>query len=155
MEDALGSCQLLEYFDRSVVDYCDDWVQWSIPRIVPVNQQILNCWEYHHCGFEKGGKNAELHGVCPAYPKHGHTCAYLRAAKPTRKAEGTARSLLCTSPLDCVRCDFFNSGHHEKLILDRDISWTIPWQRKAAFEEINGVEEDYGVLAAIDEIHLS
>lgn len=37
----------------------------------------LSCWEFMSCGFEEGGANAALHGVCPAYPNHGRSCVAL------------------------------------------------------------------------------
>lgn len=153
MENAVGLCQSHDCVDRSVVDYCDDWVQWSIPRIVPANQQILNCWEFHHCGYEAGGKNAAAHGICPAYPNHGHSCAYLCTSKPALVLHGAAPKTLCSGSAGCSRCDFFNSGHHEKLIIDTELSWAIPWQRRIAFDEITSSERDHACAFPCDEQH--
>ena len=35
---------------------------------------LPNCWEIKKCGREKGGKNEEELGICPAHPKYGHSC---------------------------------------------------------------------------------
>ncbi len=155
MENARGYCQLHGYLDRPPVDYCDDWIQWSIPRIVPTNQQILNCWEYYSCGYEEGGKNAALHGICPAYPDHGHSCAYLESGTPALVLDGATQKTLCASPANCARCDFFNSGHHEKLIINPNISWASAWQHKDVFDEMISQEEDKTSFAESDNNHFS
>ena len=70
----------------------------------------MNCWEYMKCGRIPGGENVDEHGVCPAYPDHGHLCA---------SVEGT----VCQGPLEmaftrkaayCTMCDFYLSEHHAK-----------------------------------------
>lgn len=141
MEDAAGYCQLHEYYEHPPMDYCDDWVQWGIPGIVPVQQKILNCWEYHQCGYEQGGPNAVLHGTCPAWPAHGHSCAFVHTAKPAIVPPGTTRRL-CANPAECPRCGFFTSGHHEKLIVEPQVTPASPIERRALFDDLLHAESE-------------
>lgn len=69
----------------------------------------LNCWEFMQCGREQGGKNADLLGVCPAYPDNGQDCAnvvgtFCDLVQAMRSAKHT----------ECPECPFYNSMHFDE-----------------------------------------
>jgi hypothetical protein len=70
----------------------------------------MNCWEYKHCGREKGGVHAESKGVCPAYPYHGQHCARVAGTLCGGKVQGEFAPKL----LSCLRCDFYQSLHYDR-----------------------------------------
>jgi methyl-accepting chemotaxis protein len=74
----------------------------------PAPLQLLNCWEFKHCGREAGGAKAEELGVCPAYPDHGHDCAAIAGTLCGGKAQGSFAQKIST----CRQCEFYQSQHH-------------------------------------------
>uniref|UniRef100_UPI00405727D9 two-CW domain-containing protein n=1 Tax=Candidatus Electronema sp. TaxID=2698783 RepID=UPI00405727D9 len=70
----------------------------------------MNCWEYNKCGRERGGLNAKLHGVCPAWPDYGQQCARVAGTFCGGKVQGTFVIKL----LSCMKCDFYQSEHYDK-----------------------------------------
>jgi hypothetical protein len=70
----------------------------------------MNCWEFKKCGREKGGAKAEELGVCPAYPKHGKTCAKIAGTFCGGKVQGTFASKLA----NCLVCEFYKSPQYNK-----------------------------------------
>ena len=69
----------------------------------------MNCWEFKKCGREKGGTNSNELGVCPAYPDKGDNCARIAGTLCGGKIQGTFAMKL----VDCMKCNFFNSEHHQ------------------------------------------
>lgn len=69
----------------------------------------MNCWEFMKCGREKGGEKAGELGVCPAYPDHGHHCAYIVGTMCGGKTQGTFVAKLN----NCIKCDFLKSDHFD------------------------------------------
>ena len=69
----------------------------------------MNCWEVKKCGRERGGKLADRHGVCPAYPKDGHRCARIARTYCGGKVQGSFAKKF----LDCIKCDFYLSDHYD------------------------------------------
>jgi len=69
----------------------------------------MNCWEFKKCGREEGGKNSKELGVCPAYPDHGNTCSRVAGTFCGGEIQGTYAVKIAS----CIRCDFFNSEHHQ------------------------------------------
>ena len=61
------------------------------------------------CGREAGGVNADLLGVCPAYPDNGNRCAYV---------VGTfcdlVHALNASNYKSCQACPFYNSVHFDQ-----------------------------------------
>lgn len=70
----------------------------------------MNCWEYHQCGRESGGKNVAEMGVCPAYPEMGQHCARVVGTLCGGKVQGTLAEKLGS----CLRCSFYKSEHYLK-----------------------------------------
>ena len=69
----------------------------------------MNCWEYKKCGREKGGLKAKTLGVCSAYPYDGNNCARVAGTLCGGVVQGT----FATKLANCIKCDFFNSEHHQ------------------------------------------
>ena len=70
----------------------------------------MNCWEHKKCGREEGGSKAKELGVCPAYPDHGHDCAYTSGTLCGGKVQGTFASKLAT----CLSCEFYKSESFQR-----------------------------------------
>ncbi|MGX9728068.1 MAG: two-CW domain-containing protein [Candidatus Electronema sp. VV] len=70
----------------------------------------MNCWEYNKCGRERGGLNARLHGICPAWPDNGQQCARVAGTFCGGKVQGTFVMKL----LSCMKCEFYQSEHYDK-----------------------------------------
>ncbi|MBU0988017.1 MAG: hypothetical protein KKH68_12280 [Proteobacteria bacterium] len=68
----------------------------------------LNCWEFMKCGYEKDGYNAKKHGVCPAFPDYGKSCARVVGTLCGGKVQGTFADKIKR----CKRCKFYNSLHY-------------------------------------------
>ncbi len=69
----------------------------------------MNCWEFKKCGREKGGKNAEELGICPAYPDHGTHCAHVAGTFCKGEVQGTF-----AQKKDCRYCSFFYSENYDR-----------------------------------------
>ena len=69
----------------------------------------MNCWEFKTCGREKGGTNSKELGVCPAFSDDGKNCARLAGTLCGGKVQGTFAMKIDS----CIKCDFFNSEHHQ------------------------------------------
>ena len=69
----------------------------------------MNCWEFKKCGREKGGTNSKELGVCPAFPDDGKNCARLAGTLCGGKVQGTFAMKIDS----CIKCEFFNSEHHQ------------------------------------------
>ena len=61
------------------------------------------CWEYLKCGREKGGKNVDEKGICPAYPDYGRFCWTMSGTLCDKEVHGT----FATKKLHCINCKFF------------------------------------------------
>lgn len=70
----------------------------------------MNCWEFKECGREKGGKNAEKLGQCPAWPDHGTHCARITGTLCGGEVQGCFAQKLS----NCLRCDFYQSEDYER-----------------------------------------
>jgi len=70
----------------------------------------LNCWEFKKCGREEGGAKAAEFGVCPAYPDHGHDCAYLTGTLCGGEVQGS----FAKKAANCTKCEFFQSENFDK-----------------------------------------
>lgn len=70
---------------------------------------VVNCWEYTGCGLEKGGKNAATHGICPAYPDHGRTCATLAKTLCHIEHNVVKGGLPIPRERNCAQCGFNNN----------------------------------------------
>jgi hypothetical protein len=70
----------------------------------------MNCWEFKKCGREAGGAKAAELGVCPAYPKHGKSCAHMAGTLCGGKVQGS----FATKVVACMQCDYYKSGHYVK-----------------------------------------
>lgn len=59
---------------------------------------LPNCWEIKKCGREKGGKNEKTLGMCPAYPKNGHSCWIIAGTFCKGEVQGTfaKKQKICT-----------------------------------------------------------
>jgi len=73
-------------------------------------ERALACWEFKKCGREEGGAKAAELGVCPAYPDHGHDCAYLAGTLCGGQVQGSFAS----KAENCTKCDFFKSDNFDK-----------------------------------------
>ena len=78
----------------------------------------MNCWEFRQCGCEEGGANAEELGVCPAYPDHGHACAFVRGTLCRGKAQGHPVAKVA----GCLQCEFHRSPHFDRSARPRLLS---------------------------------
>lgn len=66
---------------------------------------LPTCWEIKGCGREAGGaKSAEL-GVCPAYPKFGHSCWAITGTLCGGKVQGT----FAEKQKNCMTCDLYKN----------------------------------------------
>lgn len=81
----------------------------------------MNCWDYMKCGFEKGGKNTQDRGVCPAFPDHGNTCARVAGTL----CGGTVQGIFAVKLLSCLKCAFYNSPNYKKAYLNSPYSEEI------------------------------
>jgi len=81
---------------------------WSGSR--DADERALNCWEFKKCGREEGGAKAAEFGVCPAYPDHGHECAYLTGTLCGGEVQGS----FAKKAANCTKCDFFKSDNFDK-----------------------------------------
>jgi hypothetical protein len=70
----------------------------------------MNCWEFKKCGREAGGAKAKDLGVCPAWPKDGNRCARVAGTLCGGKVQGT----FAMKVVNCMACDFYQSGNHER-----------------------------------------
>lgn len=78
--------------------------QWELSLDQPKQPAATpNCWEYTGCGFEKGGKNAAAHGVCPASPHRGNVCLSLE----NTKCHLTCAGLPTTKWGVCAQCNYY------------------------------------------------
>ncbi|MDH3974739.1 MAG: hypothetical protein OEV42_10720 [Deltaproteobacteria bacterium] len=83
----------------------------------------LNCWEFHNCGREKGGKNVGREGPCPASTfeaahnfmggkNGGRACAYITGTFCSQTLQGTQKNY-CKPSSDinqlrfCTNCEFY------------------------------------------------
>ncbi len=79
-----------------------------------MSKNRMNCWEYHGCGREPGGKNALSLGVCPAAKDTSYTginsgvCAgrFCWAVAGTF-CEGKKQGTYAEKQKSCQDCDFF------------------------------------------------
>ena len=55
------------------------------------------------CGREAGGAKVSEHGVCPAYPKHGHTCWIVAGTYCRGEVQGT----FAQKAQACVLCEVY------------------------------------------------
>ena len=69
----------------------------------------MNCWEFKNCGREAGGAKADLLGVCPAYPDHGHACARIAGTLCGGQGQGT----FATKLVNCMQCAFYKSPYYD------------------------------------------
>jgi hypothetical protein len=69
----------------------------------------MYCWEFKHCGREKGGVKSKIEGVCPAYPSHGKHCARVVGTMCNGEVIGTFAKKID----DCLECDFYQSEHYD------------------------------------------
>ena len=69
----------------------------------------MNCWEFTKCGREAGGGNIDEKGVCPVFPNDGGNCARVAGTLCNGAVQGTFAIKLA----DCMKCNFFNSEHHQ------------------------------------------
>ncbi len=65
---------------------------------------LPNCWEIKDCGREKGGRNEKEMGICPAYPKNGHSCWIVAGTFCEGIVQGTFAQKLGI----CVACNVYN-----------------------------------------------
>ena len=70
----------------------------------------MNCWEFKHCGREKGGSKAKELGVCAAFPDHGTQCARVAGTLCGGKVQGT----FAMKVANCMKCDYYKSPHYDK-----------------------------------------
>ena len=70
----------------------------------------MNCWEFTKCGREKGGKNVDEYGICPAYPDHGTHCARVAGTFCGGQVQGTFAHKL----KNCIQCDFYKCDSYDK-----------------------------------------
>lgn len=81
----------------------------------------LNCWEFHDCGRQPGGKNVSTLGVCPASTlsladgfldgkNGGRACVYVTGTFCSGTIQGTFKD----KEKNCIECAFYkqlrNSG---------------------------------------------
>lgn len=85
---------------------CHRWVNWAHEWAGRPYLDQVNCWEYTACGFEEGGQNAAIHGICPAFPHQGRNCASLENTKCYVLSKGDACSLPMKKELVCLQCTF-------------------------------------------------
>ncbi|MDR3568406.1 MAG: methyl-accepting chemotaxis protein [Syntrophobacteraceae bacterium] len=78
-----------------------------------LEKKDTNCWEFKKCGREKGGAKTKQFGVCPAYPNHGKQCSQVAGTFCGGSVQGT----YATKLNNCMKCDFYKSGHHEKKVI--------------------------------------
>jgi len=76
----------------------------------PTTTRTANCWEFKKCGREAGGAKAAQLGICPAYPDHGHDCAYVTGTLCGGEVQGS----FAAKQANCLKCDFFKSDSFEK-----------------------------------------
>ncbi len=80
-----------------------------------------NCWEFHECGRELGGKNAFELGVCPVATyiwfdglhsgrNAGRTCWIVAGTMCGGKVHGSFAEKI----RDCGKCDFYNKVKEEE-----------------------------------------
>jgi hypothetical protein len=74
----------------------------------------INCWEFHGCGCQPGGKNADLHNPCPIPldEKYDGINNGKNAGRYCWKVIGTMSDAepKCTEAMkirECTKCDFF------------------------------------------------
>lgn len=70
----------------------------------------MNCWEFKKCGREKGGAHVDEHGVCPAYPNGGTTCARVAGTL----CHGTVQGSFAMKLSSCMKCDYYQSQHYNR-----------------------------------------
>jgi hypothetical protein len=63
----------------------------------------IKCWECMGCGREKGGKNVDELGICPAYPDHGRFCWDVVGTLCGGEVQGT----MAKKKDACLNCEFF------------------------------------------------
>lgn len=88
---------------------CNGWGNWEHEWSGRAYLEQVNCWEYTACGFEEGGHNAAIHGVCPAFPLHGRNCASLENTKCYVLSKGDACAMPMSKELVCLQCAFLRN----------------------------------------------
>ena len=64
---------------------------------------IQNCWEIKKCGREAGGRSTAEFGVCPAYPRWGHSCWAISGTLCGGKVQGT----FAEKEHSCLTCEVY------------------------------------------------
>ncbi len=64
---------------------------------------LPSCWEIVKCGREPGGENVEKLGVCPAYPRNGHSCWIVAGTYCGGEIQGT----FAQKRVSCITCDVY------------------------------------------------
>lgn len=95
------------------------------PKISHMMEKKLNCWEYHKCGREKGGKRVDELGVCPAAldtsfdginrGKNGGRVCWAIAGT---FCKGEKQGAFAEKRHSCVQCTFFKLVNSEDLVDD-------------------------------------